>query len=119
MSAKKYNTSAKCVADGCRFAAVANFDGSCGLPGCREQVKKFNPVLIQAFKEALDINPKSEVSKSYKEAIMKSFAKQQKSAELKAFQAAAKLISEQERIDNEALDAALNDEKVSTPFPFY
>ena len=114
MSAKKYNNSAKCVADGCRCAAVGKFDGSCGHPTCREQVKKFNPVLIQAFKEALDINLKSEVSKTYREAIMKSFANQQKKADLKAMQAAAELISEQERIDNEALAAALNDQKVST-----
>ena len=119
MSAKKYNNSAKCVADGCRFAAVGNFDGSCGHPTCREQVKKFNPVLIQKFKKALDINPKSEVSKSYREAIMKGFANQQKNADLKAMQEAAKIISAQEQIDNAALAEALNDAQVSTPFPFH
>ena len=63
------------------------------------------------------INPKSEVAKTYMEAIMKDFANKQRQVDLKAMQATAELISEQERIQNEALAAALNDQKVST-LPF-
>ena len=58
-----YYTIAKYIGQKCRSNAIARFDGTCGLPKCREWVSKYDAELVLQFTEALAINPKSEADR--------------------------------------------------------
>ena len=68
-----YLTVAKCIGQGCRSNANARFEGTCGLPKCREWVSKYDAELVLEFTEALAINPKSEAAKVFYNGILKDF----------------------------------------------
>ena len=109
---KKYVVAARCLGNGCRFLAVAIYEGTCGLPGCRAQVSQFNPILVKSFVEAVAINPKSEVAKDYYTAIMDDFADQQEQAAIDAKEAVAKIIATEKERRNAEMLAKLNAQAV-------
>ena len=110
-----YLTVAKCIGQGCRSNANVAFEGTCGLPGCREWVSKYDAVLVRNFKEALAINPKSEVAKVYYKGILNNFKRKEELAAKKAKQAAELLISELQMEHNAQLEARLNSPEVCAP----
>ena len=113
---KKYVVAARCLGNGCRFLAVAIYEGTCGLPGCRAQVSQFNPRLVRNFIEAVAIDPKSEVAKDFYVAVMDDFASKQAQVALDAKEKAMKIIAEEKEERNAEMVAKLNAQKVFSHF---
>ena len=116
-SRKPYLIAAKCIGQGCRSNANATFEGTCGLPGCREQVSQYNAELVQKFTAVVAQNPKSTVAKVLYQGILDDFKAKEELAARKAIQDAELLISTLKMARNAENEALLNSDEVCS-FPF-
>ena len=103
---------AKCIGQGCRSNANATFEGTCGLPRCREWVSKYNAELVLQFTEALAINPKSKAAKAFYKGILNDFKEKEDLKAKKAKRAADLLISQLQMRRNAEREANLNSPEV-------
>ena len=111
-----YYTIAKYIGQKCRSNAIARFDGTCGLPKCREWVSKYDAELVLQFTEALAINPKSEAAKVYYNGILKDFKEREELAAKKDKEAAELLIAKQQMARTAAREAHLHSPEVNSSF---